>query len=125
MKFGFSLKSCAQGVSALILALTVSLTLSVTVTAVSSTGAEARANDYYDMITVQSQEDFRTITVPVRQGRNGPEVRIPNGTWLECEYSCEYTVQNEYLDLFTCGTVFNEGGCSPGVAGDLLGRFRR
>ncbi len=87
------------------------------------TPATAR-DDGYEMITVQSQEDFRTVTVPVRAGRNGYEVRIPGGTWLECEYSCAYTVQNEYLDEFTCGTVFGEGGCSPGLVGDLLGRFR-
>ena len=76
----------------------------------------------YRWITVQSQEDFRTVTVPVRNGRNGYEVRTPDGLWLECGYTCAFTVQNEYLDFFTCGPGGPEDDCSPGILDSFLAR---
>ena len=84
--------------------------------------ADARRDrDGYRWITAESQFDFRTISAPVRSGPVGPQVRLPGGTWLNCEYSCEYTLRANTLDFFLCG----EGGdddCSPGILDDFVAR---
>ena len=80
--------------------------------------------DGYRWITAESQFDFRTISAPIRSGPVGDQVRLPGGTWLNCEYSCEYTLRANTLDFFLCG----EGGpddCSPGILDDIIARRLR
>jgi len=80
--------------------------------------------DDYRWITAESQFDFRTISAPVRPGPTGDQVRLPGGTWLNCEYSCAYTLRSNTLDFFECG----EGGpddCSPGILDNIIARRLR
>ena len=86
--------------------------------------AEAARGDGHGWITAQSQFDFRTISAPVRSGPNGDQVRLPGGTWINCEYTCAYTLRSSTLDFFECG----EGGpddCSPGILDEVIARRLR
>ena len=75
----------------------------------------------YRWITAQSEFDFRTVSGPIRPGPNGNQVRLPGGTWLNCEYSCEYTLRSNTLDFFICGEGADDS-CSPGILDDLIAR---
>ena len=96
----------------------------ITTLAVPADAGRGRHNNDYYWITAQSQFDFRTVSGPVRPGPVGDQVRLPGGTWLNCEYSCAYTLRSNTLDFFTCG----EGGpddCSPGILDNIIARRLR
>jgi hypothetical protein len=42
----------------------------------------------------------RTVVAPVRPGRWGDQVRLPGGTWEDCEITCEYTLRRNTVDFW-------------------------
>ncbi len=44
------------------------------------------------------------VIAPVRYAEFGEQVRIPGGTWVYCEYSCEYTLRKQSLDFWNAVT---------------------
>jgi hypothetical protein len=36
----------------------------------------------------------------VRHGPTGDQVRLPGGTWLNCEITCEYTLRRTSVDFW-------------------------
>jgi hypothetical protein len=47
-----------------------------------------------------SRNGHGCITTLVRQGRQGPEVRMPSGTWISCAGDCRDTVIEKTLDFW-------------------------
>ncbi len=44
------------------------------------------------------------VIAPVRYAEFGEQVRIPGGTWVYCEWSCEYTLRKQSLDYWNAVT---------------------
>ena len=83
--------------------------------------------DYGDGAVAESRYGNGAVSGPVREGRNGLEVRLPGGTWVGCRRSCSETLRVETVDfwendgrLVGAGTASNECG----VFGCLGTRFR-
>jgi hypothetical protein len=53
-----------------------------------------------DIVTAESQFGNGSVSGPVRAGRNGLEVRLPGGTWVECANSCRETLRLETVDFW-------------------------
>ena len=84
-----------------------------------SPSAEAqvrRGRDGYVYVTAESRYGGASITAPVRAGpRNRLEVRLPGGTWLECERICSDTLRRETVDFWqNHGGRPREGRDGPG-----------
>ena len=52
------------------------------------------------LITVQSNYTVDTVTGCVRQGRRGPEVRLPSGAWIPCDFGCANTLRTQTIDFW-------------------------
>ncbi len=68
-------------------------------------------------VVAESRYGNGTVSGPVRDGRHGPEVRLPGGTWVGCRRSCSETLRVETVDfwendgrLVGAGTASNECG---------------
>lgn len=78
------------------------------ITAAAMPSAEAKRYKHhskyggYDRIKIVSRfSPNKYVIVPIRDGRYGDaEVRLPGGTWIDCERNCEWTVQKKYLDFW-------------------------
>lgn len=81
------------------------LTALLAVTALSAVPA-AHAQPYGEggpilgYVTVTSIHNPGSVTGPIRQGRFGLQVRLPGGTWLDCERTCAYTLRTQTLDFW-------------------------
>ncbi len=51
-------------------------------------------------VTAESRYGGGTITAPVRSGPSGPQVRLPGGTWIDCEQTCSDTLRRETVDFW-------------------------
>ena len=51
-------------------------------------------------VTAESRWGNGRVSGPVRQGRNGLEVRLPGGSWVECVRSCSETLRKETVDFW-------------------------
>jgi hypothetical protein len=53
-------------------------------------------------VTAESRYGGPSITAPVRPGGpNGrPQVQLPGGTWIDCQYSCSDTLRRETVDFW-------------------------
>lgn len=52
-----------------------------------------------------------TVTGPIRQGKDGLEVRLPSGRWIDCRKSCSETLRVETVDFWQVqGQTTNECG---------------
>lgn len=52
-----------------------------------------------------------TVTGPIRQGKNGLEVRLPSGRWIDCRMSCSETLRVETVDFWQVqGQTTNQCG---------------
>ena len=51
-------------------------------------------------VTACSQYGNGCMTVPVRAGRFGPEMRLKGGTWIDCRGSCIDTLREEAVDFW-------------------------
>ena len=79
------------------------------------TGATAIASEGY--VTAHSRFGNGSVTAPVREARNGAQVRLPGGSWVYCRRSCSETLRVETVDIFEnqgaltgYGTRLNECG---------------
>lgn len=68
-------------------------------------------------VTAESRFGNGSITAPVREARNGYQVRLPRGNWVYCRRSCAETLRVETVDLLEIsgslpgyGTRLNECG---------------
>ena len=53
-----------------------------------------------DEVVAESQFGNGFVAGPVRTGRNGLEVRLPGGTWVECANNCSETLRLETVDFW-------------------------
>lgn len=75
--------------------------------------------DAYRYITAISQFDVeKGVVVPVRRARHGDQVFVPKHGWAYCEFTCEFTVQKEYLDFWA--NQEQQDSLTPGHAFDFL-----
>ena len=51
-------------------------------------------------ITVQSKYTSESVSGCVRYGRNGPEVQLPSGGWVRCEFGCANTLRSQTVDFW-------------------------
>lgn len=51
-------------------------------------------------VTAVSLANRATITAPVRSSRWGQEVRLPGGTWIDCQQDCRETLRNNTVDFW-------------------------
>lgn len=65
----------------------------------------------YRYIRVESDNHPKAVIVPVRETRMGRQVRLPGGTWVYCEITCDYTVRRQSLDFWEGQ---GQGYVSPG-----------
>ena len=85
------------------------IALMLTVSAVAATlpaSAQLRREGYGPrprpgtIVTAESRWGNGRVSGPVRQGRNGLEVRLPGGSWFECAMSCSETLRKETVDYW-------------------------
>ena len=64
-------------------------------------------------VMAESQFGNGSVSGAVRHGRNGLEVRLPRGTWIECVRTCSDTLRRATVDFWeTHG--HNAPGSAPG-----------
>lgn len=51
-------------------------------------------------VTTKSRYGVQSTSAPVRQSRNGYEVRLPGGTWVNCRRDCGQTLREETVDFW-------------------------
>lgn len=51
-------------------------------------------------ITVQSKYTADSVSGCVRYGRRGPEVQLPGGAWIPCEFGCANTLRSQTIDFW-------------------------
>jgi len=51
-------------------------------------------------IAVQSRYGHGGVSGVTRIGQLGPEVRMPNGTWIDCKQDCANTLREETVDFW-------------------------
>ncbi|MCB1547813.1 MAG: hypothetical protein KDJ41_08285 [Hyphomicrobiaceae bacterium] len=61
-------------------------------------------------ITAHSQYGNGSLTVPVRRGPHGMELRLPGGTWIGCEFDCAETLRRQKLDFWETLREDSPGG---------------
>lgn len=69
--------------------------------AVDSASARRGGHDYAPEYVI-AESDFGNGTVrgAVRPGRNGWQVRLPRGTWIDCVRSCSDTLRRQTVDFW-------------------------
>jgi hypothetical protein len=76
-------------------------TLSISITALSDGAIAASPNRSQEgTIKACSRRGHGCITSAVRQGRQGPEVRLPGGTWVGCAGDCRESLLEKTLDFW-------------------------
>ena len=81
--------------------------------------------EYYEPIGyVTATSDFGNGTVrgPVRRTSRGLQVRMPGGTWINCEKSCKETLRLATVDFFHSEEGAGPDGFTsqgPGIFGKL------
>lgn len=65
----------------------------------------------YRFILVESHFGHGSVVAPVRMARLGKQVKLPGGSWVYCEITCEYTVRRMSLDFWEGQ---GQGFTSPG-----------
>jgi hypothetical protein len=87
----------------------------VTLAVATLASTSAIASEGY--VTAHSRFGNGSVTAPVRDARNGEQVRLPGGSWVYCRKSCSETLRVETVDIFETngsltgyGTRMNECG---------------
>jgi hypothetical protein len=82
-----------------------------------------------DFVVTDSVSRARQVAGPVRVAPLGYQVRLPGGSWVYCEYSCEYTLRKntvEFWDSQGNGNFVSPGRFRKDFYLDDLGRgYRR
>lgn len=76
-------------------------------------GAPWREAEGYRVVYAESWYGFKKVVAPVRRAELGDQVRLPGGTWVYCEASCEYTLRKQSLDFWE-GVTGDGDTVSPG-----------
>lgn len=61
--------------------------------------AEAAAK-HPGSVTACSRYGNGCYTAPVRKGKFGPEMRLKNGTWIDCRGDCRQALREETVDFW-------------------------
>ncbi len=86
--------------------------ISTNITAQAKPNHKYKHPDAYRYVKAVSQFDLNSyVIVPVRHGKFGDQVLVPKHGWADCEYTCEFTVQKNYLDFWENQT---DDDLSPG-----------
>jgi hypothetical protein len=76
-------------------------TLSIFVTGIPDSAIAASPSRTQEgTIKACSRRGHGCITAAVRQGRQGPEVRLPGGTWVGCAGDCRESLLEKTLDFW-------------------------
>ena len=73
------------------------------VTVLGSAEAEAqsrRTDEGRSQVSVCGTYNRACTSAPVRRGRNGYEIRLPGGSWIECRANCRDTLREETVDFW-------------------------
>jgi hypothetical protein len=54
----------------------------------------------YRFVYAEGWYGAKKVVAPVRRGELGDQVRLPGGTWVYCQLSCEYTLRKQTLDFW-------------------------
>jgi hypothetical protein len=68
----------------------------------------------YRFVYAESWYGFKKVVAPVRRAELGDQVRLPGGTWVYCEFSCEYTLRRQSLDFWQGQGAGGNDQVSPG-----------
>ncbi|MBI4724455.1 MAG: hypothetical protein HY765_05600 [Rhodomicrobium sp.] len=68
----------------------------------------------YRFVYAESWYGFKKVVAPVRHAEHGDQVRLPGGTWVYCEFSCEYTLRRQSLDFWQGQGAGPNDQVSPG-----------
>lgn len=87
------------------LAAVAALSMAATVEAASCKGQRCKGPrteepGVYRYIYVESDYGPRRASAPVRHSALGDQVKIPGGTWVDCEITCEYTLRRLSVDFW-------------------------
>ena len=52
------------------------------------------------VVVAESNFGKGTVTGAVRQGRVGPEVQLPGGSWIPCGRNCSDTLRRQTVDFW-------------------------
>jgi hypothetical protein len=61
---------------------------------------DARYDGIVTTITVDSRYGHGSVSGPVRRGARNLEVRLPGGTWVDCEAHCAETLRRQTVDFW-------------------------
>ena len=62
-------------------------------------------------VTAESRYGGGTVTAPVRPGPRGrSQVRLPGGTWIDCQQTCSDTLRRETVDFWQSRGPFGPDG---------------
>ena len=70
----------------------------------------------YRFVYAESWYGFKKVVAPVRRAELGDQVRLPGGTWVYCEFSCEYTLRKQSLDFWQGQGAGGGNRVSPGAS---------
>ena len=62
--------------------------------------ADPRSHRHGGMVTAESNFGNGTVSGAVREGRNGPQVQLPGGSWIYCVRSCSDTLRRQSVDFW-------------------------
>jgi hypothetical protein len=68
----------------------------------------------YRFVYAESWYGSKRVVAPVRRAELGEQVRLPGGTWVYCEFSCEYTLRRQSLDFWQGQGAGGSDQVSPG-----------
>lgn len=54
----------------------------------------------YRFVYAESNFGGKRLVAPVRESRLGDQVRLPGGSWVDCEITCEYTLRRVSIDFW-------------------------
>ncbi len=74
--------------------------LLVAVAASDDTAARKKRPRGCRTVTVGSNYTAGTVTGCVRKGPRGPEVQLPGGAWVPCEFGCGDTLRSRSVDFW-------------------------
>ena len=75
--------------------------LAVAAVAAGSAAAQSQGREQPSAsVRVCSTYNNGCTSAPVRRGRNGNQIRLPSGTWIDCRGSCRDTLREETLDFW-------------------------
>lgn len=53
-----------------------------------------------NVVVAESRYGNGSVSGAVRPGRNGWQVRLPRGTWMDCVFSCSETLRRATVDFW-------------------------